>query len=169
MPKLIFEYGGKIYAYQFSNYITIGRRKKSDIVINIPQVKDEQCEIIMDDDGDYILFDYHDNGTIVDGKVVSEALLSENSIIQLGKIKMTFILDDSHHIHAEDNHSLITTKITHKDLKKVKKTRPKAICIDCRTRMFIKEMIKCKFCGELVCKSCEEYGACNKCDMERRF
>ena len=80
--------------------ITIGRSSMNDVNINDPYVSRQHCQIIQNDDGDYILIDKSSaNGTFVNGvKIQGEVNLNPNDIVRIGNTILpwsTYFMDNN--------------------------------------------------------------------------
>ncbi len=70
--------------------ITIGRRKSNDVIIDDEKASGRHAEIVLED-GQFLLKDLNStNGTLMDGRPVTEVALSANDIVRIGRIRVAF-------------------------------------------------------------------------------
>lgn len=70
--------------------ITIGRRKGNDVIINDEKVSGRHAEIVREDD-QFLLKDLNStNGTLMDGRPITEVVLSPNDVVRVGRIRVAF-------------------------------------------------------------------------------
>lgn len=74
---------------------TLGRRPYNDIVIDNLAVSGEHAVLLMVG-GDVFIEDLNStNGTYINGKAVKKQLLAHNDLIEIGKYKIRYLVDDS--------------------------------------------------------------------------
>ncbi|MFG5409154.1 FHA domain-containing protein [Piscinibacter sakaiensis] len=75
---------------------TLGRRPYNDIVIDNLAVSGEHAVLQMVG-GDVFIEDLNStNGTYINGKAVKKQLLTHNDLVEIGKYKIKYLVDDGH-------------------------------------------------------------------------
>jgi pSer/pThr/pTyr-binding forkhead associated (FHA) protein len=91
MPTLLIAYDNNTVEQKLEKYAAIGRSKRCTVCIKDIKLSRVQCEIIQDD-SDFILVDLHSqNGTRLNGKLVTEAILKNGDKITIGRAELTFV------------------------------------------------------------------------------
>lgn len=70
----------------------VGRSRNMDIVIDDDTVSSFHCEIVRQDDGSYRIIDegQSTNGTRIGGRLITDHVLEDGDIIQVGQIELLF-------------------------------------------------------------------------------
>ncbi|MHC4852244.1 MAG: FHA domain-containing protein, partial [Planctomycetota bacterium] len=69
---------------------SIGRRSSNDIVLNDEKVSGRHAEVVQEEDH-FLLKDLGStNGTLMDGRPITEVVLSPNDIVRVGRLRVAF-------------------------------------------------------------------------------
>ena len=89
MPKILID----AEEYTVDDYTTIGRSSKCTIRIKDIKLSRVHCEILHYDNA-YLLIDLHSqNGTRLNEKAITEAILANGDKITLGRAELTFVIN----------------------------------------------------------------------------
>lgn len=96
MAKVIVTFNGLVQQEQAINKsrITIGRRPSNDLVIDHLTVSGQHAAIDTSSSGSFILDLGSTNGTMVNGQPVKKHLLQNDDVIEIGKYKLRFQLEN---------------------------------------------------------------------------
>lgn len=94
MPTLLVDYSNNTVAQKFEKYASIGRSKRCTLCIKDIKLSRVQCEIVKDED-DFLLVDTRSqNGTRLNGKLITEAILKNGDKICIGRTEITFAVGE---------------------------------------------------------------------------
>jgi pSer/pThr/pTyr-binding forkhead associated (FHA) protein len=92
-PYLTGEYGSESVLAPLSGAVTrIGRGVSCDVLLDDPTVSRRHALVVQRDDQLMLLDDRSMNGTWLNGERITEAPLSDGDVIQLGAVRLTFVI-----------------------------------------------------------------------------